>query len=108
MKIATINPIIAPNIANKKFNYQVVKEVFDFQKADCIVVDYLNPDFTILLSNIRFIISERGSVLSHLAIVTREYGKSIIIVEKITNKIPRKGEMFLNFTSQKDVEIEIF
>ena len=100
--------LVGPNIVNKKFNYQVVKEVFDFQKADCIVVDYLNPDFTILLSNIRFIISERGSVLSHLAIIAREYRKSIIVVEKITSKIPKKGEMFLNFISQKDVEIEIF
>ncbi len=100
--------LVGSNIVNKKFNYQVVKEVFDFQKADCIVVDYLNPDFTILLSNIRFIISERGSVLSHLAIIAREYKKSIIVVEKITNKIPKKGEMFLNFISQKDVEIEIF
>jgi len=100
--------LVGPNIVNKKFNYQVVKEVFDFQKADCIVVDYLNPDFTILLSNIRFIISERGSVLSHLAIIAREYKKSIIVVEKITSKIPKKGEMSLNFISQKNVEIEIF
>ena len=99
--------LVGPNIVNKKFNYQVVKKVFDFQKADCIVVDYLNPDFTILLSNIRFIISERGSVLSHLAIIAREYRKSIIVVEKITSKIPKKGEMFLNFISQKNVEIEI-
>jgi len=100
--------LVGSNIVSKKFNYQVVKEVFDFQKADCIVVDYLNPDFTILLSNIRFIISERGSVLSHLAIIAREYRKSIIVVEKITSKIPKKGELFLNFVSQKDVEIEIF
>lgn len=100
--------LVGSNIVNKKFNYQVVKEVFDFQKADCIVVDYLNPDFTILLSNIRFIVSERGSVLSHLAIIAREYRKSIILVEKIVDKIPKKGEMFLNFMSQKDVEIEIF
>ena len=100
--------LIGSNIVNQKFNYQVVKEVFDFQKADCIVVDYLNPDFTILLSNIRFIVSERGSVLSHLAIIAREYRKSIILVEKIVDKIPKKGEMFLNFMSQKDVEIEIF
>ena len=100
--------LVGSNIVSKKFNYQVVKEVFDFQKADCIVVDYLNPDFTILLSNICFIISERGSALSHLAIIAREYKKSIIVVEKITSKIPKKGELFLNFISQKDVEIEIF
>jgi len=100
--------LVGCSIINKEFEYQVIKKVFDFNQADCIIVDYLNPDFTILLSNIHFIISEKGSVLSHLAIIAREYKKSIIVVEKIIKKIPKKGKICLNFISQKDVEIKIY
>jgi len=100
--------LVGPSITNREFKYQIIKEVFDFDKADCIIVNYLNPDFTILLSNIRFIISEKGSVLSHLAIIAREYKKSIIVVEKVSKGIPKKGKICLNFISQKDAEIKIY
>jgi phosphohistidine swiveling domain-containing protein len=100
--------LVGSDIMNKKFSYQNVRDVSDFKKTDGIIVDYLSPDFTILLSNISFIISKKGSALSHLAIVAREYGKIIIIIDKITKKIPEKGELFFKFISKENVEIEIY
>jgi len=96
-------------IKDKNLGYQVVEKVFDFENdKDCIIVRYLNPDFTILLSNIHLIITERGSTLSHLAIISREYGKSIIRINgEIINKIPKKGKLSLSY-NQKDVEIKIY
>lgn len=94
---------------SQKLNYQIVEKVFDFKKADCIVVKYLNSDFTILLDNIQTIITERGSALSHLAIIAREYGKTIVRAKGIINKIPKTGQLLIKYDKKKrNVEIEVF
>jgi len=93
-------------LKTNKLKYQVLKKIFDFKKCDCIVTKYLNPDFTMLLNNIQAIITERGSGLSHLATVAREYNKTVIQVSKIINRIPKTGKLSINY-NKEDVEIEV-
>ena len=66
-----------------ELRYQKVKEILDYKEGHkCIIVRYLNPDFTILLDNINVIITQKGSELAHLSIMARENCKDIILLEK--------------------------
>ncbi|MFH1642960.1 MAG: PEP-utilizing enzyme [Nanoarchaeota archaeon] len=90
----------------QEFNYQFIDDLRDFKEGDCIVVKYLDPDFSMLLSDIQLIVTENGSSLSHLAIIAMEYGKCIIRVKDITNNIKNRGKLILNYVKE-GVEIEI-
>jgi len=93
-------------LKTNKLKYQVIKGVTDFNKCNCIITKYLNPDFTMLLNNIQVIITERGSSLSHLAIIAREYNKTVIQASGIVGKIPKEGKLSI-YNNKEDVEIEI-
>ena len=73
-------------------NYQVINNVIDYDKTSkCIIVKSLNPDYYLLFGSLDIIITEKGSALSHLAIVGMEYGVPIIRIDEIISKIPEKG-----------------
>lgn len=93
-------------LKTNKLKYQVLKKIFDFENCDCIIIKYLNPDFTMLLNNIQVIITERGSSLSHLAIVAREYNKTVIQASEIISKIPKTGKLSINYNG-KNVKIKV-
>lgn len=64
-----------------KFSYKFVKNSSDFneiEKYSVIFVEYLNPEYFIFFSKIKHIVTKKGSALSHLSILAREYGVSII------------------------------
>jgi len=70
-------------------SYEVVQGVREV-KSKAIVVKILNPDYYLLLGSINLIITENGSELSHLAIVAREQGVSIVLVQDIIKRIGKK------------------
>lgn len=91
-----------------EMNYRIVKKISDFRESECIIVSYLNPDLTLLISNIKVIITERGSVLSHLAIIAREYKKAVFLAEGITRKIATRGRLLIQCNKEnKNVTIKI-
>ena len=98
--------LIRSCLRTDKLKYQVLKRIFDFKKCDCIIIEYLNPDFTMLLNSIQVIITERGSRLSHLAIVAREYNRTVIQVNGIMSGVPKIGKLSINY-NEENVEIEI-
>jgi len=98
--------LVEHKLISKKFRYKVINQISEFSGCDCIIIKNLNPDFSILLSNIQLIITEKGSALSHLAVVAREYGKSIILVENIINKTHKTGLLGLRINPE-GVEVEI-
>lgn len=76
----------------ERIKYQVIREVGEFKKsARCIVVPMLSPDYYLLFSFVDLIITERGSALSHLAIVGMEHGLPIYRAEDIIAQIPKEG-----------------
>ncbi|MGM5482844.1 MAG: PEP-utilizing enzyme, partial [Nanobdellota archaeon] len=66
----------------------------------------LDADYTVLLNNIKLIISENGSPLAHLATVAREYNKPVLLVENILGKIPKKGSLTIS-NEGENVQVQI-
>lgn len=77
----------------KEMSYEKISNVEDYEGSRCIITDSLNPDIFLIFGKIDCIISKRGSKLSHLAILAREYGKSIIIANCSETK--SKGQVFI-------------
>jgi phosphoenolpyruvate-protein kinase (PTS system EI component) len=87
---------LVKNEIKSNMKYQAISSPLEFKACDCIVVKYLNPSLALLLSNIQLIITENGSVLSHAAIVARDYKKSVILVDgEIFSKLPKKGKIMI-------------
>jgi phosphohistidine swiveling domain-containing protein len=85
-------------------HFQKLNSIYDYENNNqCIVVKTLNPDFSILLSSVSLIVTLRGHALSHLAIVAKEKGITVIKIDEDFEKIPRKGRIIL-----KNDMIEIF
>jgi len=106
MMILKGNFIVKETINNKVYKYKIIKCVLDYKGEDCIIISHLNPDFTLLLNKVSLIITEKGSPLAHLAIIAREYQKPILVVENITNKIPKKGELSV-ICKNENIEIKL-
>lgn len=64
--------------------FQRVSSVLSFNtmhNRSVIVVNYLDPELFLLFSRIKFIVTNQGTALSHLSILAREHGMSIIKCE---------------------------
>ncbi len=73
------------------FKYIKINNVSEYKEGfNCIVVEFLNPDYSLLFGKIDLIMTKEGSKLSHLSLIAMEYGKSIIQVENI-NKFKKTG-----------------
>ena len=59
--------------------------------VECVICKTLNPDFSIILPSLSLIITETGSVLSHLAILARERNIPVVLISDITSKVPETG-----------------
>jgi len=69
------------------------KKVENFEEAvdaECIVVRTLNPDYYLLFSTLKLIITRIGSPLSHLAILAREHG---IPIYQTNEELPAEGRL---------------
>jgi hypothetical protein len=79
---------------------------------NCVIIPNLSPDFSIILSQADIIIASQGSLLSHLAILGREFLKTIILSPKISNA-PDKGKILFEKIDDKNnviikIELEDF
>ncbi len=78
-------------------DYKIIEEVREYENSmKCIIIKNMHPDFTLLLGSISLIISEKGSPLSHLAIMAREYGIPVVLIPGITSEIPKQGSLSIN------------
>ena len=78
------------------FKYQIINQVNEFSSEnDCIILKGLNPDFFLLFGHLKLIITEKGSPLSHLAILAREHKLPILLAEDINDKIPHQGKLVI-------------
>ncbi|MBT3720825.1 hypothetical protein HN789_07690 [archaeon] len=88
--------IVKGILKNTNLSYELVNSIFDYKNSNTIIIPFLNPDYTIILNKLDVIISNSGSALSHLAVVAREYNKSVIILEKDFPKIKKYGNLKLS------------
>ena len=107
LNISDMNPekisgnTISPGIV--KGNARVIKNQRDFLKiktGEIVVLSNLDPSWSPMLINASGAIFEVGSLLSHGAIIAREYGvPSIAGVKGATEKINTGDKLLLNATS---------
>lgn len=79
-----------------ELKYQALEQVTDYQTGkEVILVEQLNPDFLLLFTKVKLIVTTQGSVLSHLAILAREFSLPLL---KIKNKkeIKESGQLKIN------------
>lgn len=74
----------------------VIKSVFEadqIQKGDILVTKFTDPGWTVYFAKIAGLITESGGILSHGAVVSREYGiPAIFGIKNVTKRI-KTGDM---------------
>lgn len=69
----------------------VIESVFDadkIEKGDILVTKFTDPGWTVYFANIAGLITESGGILSHGAVVSREYGiPAIFGIKNVTKRI---------------------
>lgn len=80
----------------QKLPYQVVRRVEDYKEGNrVIIVPTLKAEYFVLFSSIKLIVTAKGSELAHLAILGREHGMPIFLVDNITVEVPESGMLSL-------------
>jgi len=90
--------LVKSNSHLPQINYRIIRSigVSIGDVPPCIVVENLNPDYYLLFGSLKLIVTENGSVLSHLAIIAREYHISVFLSnEEIIEKITEEGTLSL-------------
>ena len=81
-------------------------ELGKVQSGNIIVTPLTTPDFIIAMKKAGAIITDRGGMTSHAAIVSRELGIPCIVGTKIATKILKDGDM-VQVDAEKGVVIKI-
>lgn len=82
-----------------------LEEAAELKKGEVLVAPFANPGWTPLFSVACAIVLEEGGLLSHSAVVAREYGiPAVLQVEGATSKI-RTGDLLLVDGSRGTVEV---
>lgn len=89
--------LVNPNNSSRAvLKYMFISDVRSFdENYNCIVTKTLDADYYLLFNHIDLIITERGSILSHLSIIAMEHAVPIFLAEDIMSKITEKGIVFL-------------
>jgi len=91
----------------KKVSFLKVKTILEVKNCDCLIINSLHPDFAMAIPVVDFIITQKGSALSHLAVLCREYGRSIIIAKDSLRPVPAQGDLLVRKGKNGEVIIEI-
>lgn len=79
---------------------RVVHDPTVAQSGDVLVVETLNPDLAPVLPGLGGLIAETGSILSHLAILAREFGVPTVVgVTSAISRFPEGSILVLDGTS---------
>ena len=69
-----------------------IKDITKIQKGDILVVKYLDPAWTSKYGIIKGIVSEGGGILSHAAVIAREYGIPAVMGVRDATAIINNGK----------------
>jgi len=73
---------------------RVIRDIDDIHRlkpGDILVTAYTDPAWTAIFSKLSGVITETGGILSHAAVVSREYGLPCILVVKNATSVIRDG-----------------
>lgn len=93
--------------SSPRVSYQVLKNVLEAKRCECFILPNLSSSFSLVLSTVKIIITHNGSVLSHLAILAREFNKPVILIGGNTPDIPETGWLSITRKKENEVDVEI-
>ena len=64
-----------------------------FEQGDILVTKFTDPAWTAVFSKINGVITETGGLLSHAAVVSREYGLACILLVKNATDVIQDGDI---------------
>ena len=90
------NGIMSPALRGVFFyrmlGLDTLEDIGDLEKTDIGVVKTFHPSWTPILKVISGLIMNYGNMLSHGAVVAREYGIPVVVFNGETSKVFRNGD----------------
>lgn len=81
-------------VATGKVRIVLCKEDFSsFQNGEVLVAKITDPSYVVIMSKASAIVSDIGGVMSHPAIVSREFGIPCVVATKEATTILQNGQM---------------
>jgi len=84
---------------------KLIKDINDsnrIEKGDILITKFTDPAWTPLFSLISGVITETGGVLSHAAVISREYGiPAVLAVKNVLNKVKDGDEITIDGNTGK-------
>ncbi len=68
-----------------------VKDVSDFQEGDILVAEMTEPSMVIMMNKAAAIVTDKGGLTSHPAIVSRELGIPCVVAAKTATEVLKDG-----------------
>jgi len=68
-----------------------VKDVSNFEEGDILVAEMTEPSMVIMMNKAAAIVTDKGGITSHPAIVSRELGIPCVVAAKIATKTLKDG-----------------
>lgn len=70
----------------------IVKKMAQFRKGEVLVTDMTKPDMVSICKEASAIITDEGGIISHAAVVSREFKKPCIVGTKIATQVLQDGD----------------
>jgi len=65
-----------------------------------LLTPFLFPDYVLLFPKIEAILTVEGSILSHLAILCREYKIPVLKIKNVLREIPEEGVLTIDYKNK--------
>ena len=93
--------LLTQNFLEKsKFKYKKIIKITDYNFEECILINSLSSDYTMILDNLRLIITITGSKGAHLVKVANEKKVTICRVnESFFNRLATEGNFEIDINS---------
>jgi len=88
--------MIAADADARLVGRRLFKDIHDagrLEQGDILVTQCTDPAWTAIFSKLSGVITETGGMLSHAAVVSREYGLACILVVKNATDIIKDGDI---------------
>ena len=73
-------------------NKNLTQQIKEFKKGYILVTEMIRPESIVLSKKAKALITDEGGIISHAAIISREYGIPCIIGTKVATKVLKNGD----------------
>ncbi len=80
----------------------IAKDSYNLKEGEILVCAMTSPDYVPAMKRASAIITDEGGLLSHAAIMSREFGKPCVIATKIATRVLKEGD-FIEVDADKGI-----